>query len=91
MLTLEWSDEALDDLDQLAEYIGERNPMAGARLLDRIETFAERLCHFPYMHRTGRAPGTREAVVTPTYMLIYRVTADAVEILSVVHTRQQYP
>jgi toxin ParE1/3/4 len=91
VLTLDWTQEALDDLDQLAEYIGERNPAAGARLIEKLEACAERLCQFPFMHRSGRAPATREAVVTPNYLLIYRVTADTVEILSVVHTRQQYP
>lgn len=34
---------------------------------------------------------TREAVVHPNYILVYRVTADAVEIVSVVHARQEYP
>jgi len=35
--------------------------------------------------------GTREAVVHPNYILIYRVGTDAVEIVSLVHARQQYP
>lgn len=43
------------------------------------------------MCRSGRVPGTREAVVHPNYILIYRVTADAVEIVRLVHARQQYP
>jgi len=36
-------------------------------------------------------PGTREAVVHANYITIYRVTAEAVEIVSVVHARQLYP
>jgi len=43
------------------------------------------------MHRSGRVPGTREAVITPNYILVYRVTEDAVEIVNLMHTRQQYP
>jgi plasmid stabilization system protein ParE len=35
--------------------------------------------------------GTREAVVHPNYIIVYRVTTDAVEIVSVVHARQEYP
>lgn len=91
MLTLLWSERALEELDQLIAYIGERNQAAGDRLLERIEFCAERLTEFPYMHRAGREPGTREAVITPNYILIYRVAADAVEVLNVLHTRQQYP
>ena len=43
------------------------------------------------MYRAGREPGTREAVITPNYILLYCVTAEAVEVLNVLHTRQQYP
>jgi plasmid stabilization system protein ParE len=43
------------------------------------------------MHRNGRVPDTREAIVTPNYILIYRVGTEAIEILNVKHTRQQYP
>jgi len=35
--------------------------------------------------------GTREAVVHPNYILIYRVLDDRVEVVNVVHARQQYP
>jgi plasmid stabilization system protein ParE len=44
----------------------------------------------PFIHRPGRVTGTREAVVHPNYILIYRV-AEQIEILAVLHARQQYP
>lgn len=43
------------------------------------------------MYRVGRREGTREAVLHPNYVLVYRVGADTVEIVSVMHTRRQYP
>ena len=43
------------------------------------------------MYRAGRTEGTREAVVHPNYVLVYRVGNDAVEVVSVMHSRQQYP
>ena len=43
------------------------------------------------MYRSGRVPGTREAVAHPNYILIYKVGADAVEIVNVIHSRRQYP
>ncbi len=91
MLTLVWSAKALEELDNLMNYIGERNEAAADSLIERIEFCAERLTEFPYMHRSGRVHGTREAVINPNYVLVYRVTAEAVEVLSVLHTRQQYP
>ena len=62
------------------------------RLRQAVTQCAERLPAHPFMYRRGRASETREAVITPNYILIYRVTAYAVsEIVSVLHTRRQYP
>jgi toxin ParE1/3/4 len=58
---------------------------------DRIETCTERLADHPFMHRIGRASGTREAVVHPNYIVIYEVGSDSVTIRSVIHSRRQYP
>ena len=91
MLTLVWRASALDDLDQIITYIAERDLSAAERLQQDIEACAERLAGHPFMYRTGRVAGTREAVVHPNYILIYRVTAEAVEVVSLVHARQQYP
>ena len=44
----------------------------------------------PYIHRPGRRPGKREAIVHPNYILVYRVGA-AIDILAVLKARQQYP
>ncbi|WGG49007.1 type II toxin-antitoxin system RelE/ParE family toxin [Rugamonas sp. DEMB1] len=30
-------------------------------------------------------------LVHPNYLVVYRVDATAIEILSIIHTRQQYP
>jgi plasmid stabilization system protein ParE len=38
----------------------------------------------------GRVLNTREIIVHPNYLVIYRLT-DRIEILSVLHARQQYP
>jgi plasmid stabilization system protein ParE len=43
------------------------------------------------MYRAGRVEGTREAVVHPNYIIVYRIGTEAVEILDVLHTRRQYP
>ena len=61
------------------------------RLQARFEECAERLTAHPFMYRSGRVAGTREAVAHPNYILIYKVGADAVEVLNVIHSRRQYP
>jgi addiction module RelE/StbE family toxin len=91
VLTLVWRARALDDLRQIITYIAERDVAAAERLQDAIEAIAERLPEHPFMFRPGRVPGTREAVVHPNYILVYRVTADVVEVVNLVHARQAYP
>jgi plasmid stabilization system protein ParE len=38
-----------------------------------------------------RADGTREIVVHPNYLVIYCVASRAIEIVTVVHARPQWP
>jgi len=45
----------------------------------------------PDLYRVGRVDGTREMVVHPNYIVIYRVRPDHVEILAVLHARRRYP
>jgi toxin ParE1/3/4 len=91
VLTLVWRAGALDDLRQIITYIAERDVAAAERLQEAIEAIAQRLPEHPFMFRPGRVPGTREAVVHPNYILVYRVTADAVEVVNLVHARRAYP
>jgi toxin ParE1/3/4 len=45
----------------------------------------------PYLYRLGRVSGTRELVAHPNYIVVYRVSATAIEIVSILHSRQQFP
>ena len=72
-------------------YVAARNPAAARRLRELIETAVLKLPPHPYLFREGRVPGTREMVVHPNYIVVYRVTEAAIEIVSVLHARQQYP
>lgn len=91
MLPTVWSETATTDMEQLIAYLGERNPRAARMVRNLIVDAAERLGAHPYMYRAGREPDTREAVVHPNYLLIYRVELAAVRVLRVVHATQRYP
>ena len=91
MLTIKWRDEARSDLRQIITFIAQHNPDAAERLNATIEFAAERLTAYPKMHRAGRLSDTREAVVHPNYILVYRVGETMIEIINVMHTRRQYP
>ena len=90
-MNLIWLAGASRDLESIIAFIAERNAAAAQRLKALVEASAERLSAHPFLFRPGRVEGTREAVVHPNYVMVYRVAADAVEIVAIVHARQEYP
>lgn len=56
---------------------------------EAIRHTTNRIIENPYLYRPGRVAGTREAVVHPNYILVYRVTG-TIEILAMLHARQRY-
>ncbi len=45
----------------------------------------------PFLFRPGRVPGTREVVIRPNYLVVYKVGESVMEVLRVLHARRQYP
>ncbi|GHE19739.1 type II toxin-antitoxin system RelE/ParE family toxin [Halomonas urumqiensis] len=91
MLPVEWRPHALNSLENIAAYLNERNPYAAEVLLYAIEQTVEALPQHPYLYRHGRVLGTREAVVHPNYLLVYRIAVDHIAIIDVLHARREYP
>ena len=90
-MLIEWSESALADLREIVDYISERNYLAALDLHDRIEESVEHLAEHPYLYKQSlRRVGWREVVVHPNYIVFYRVTAK-VEILAVIHAREEFP
>lgn len=91
MLPVQWLAKARANLATIIEYIAERNDIAATELQDDIERAASQLPQHPYLYRPGRVAGTREIVVHPNYVVVYRVRPTAIEIVNVLHSRQKYP
>lgn len=86
-----WRPEAQTALIDLISYIAQHDPAASRRMLARIVESVEPARQYPNIGRIGRASGTREIVAHPNYIVIYRVLNDTVEVVDVLHARQQYP
>jgi toxin ParE1/3/4 len=91
MLPVAWRAQARADLEEILSYIAERNEWAAGSLLEAIEQATSQLPLHPYLYRHGRVDGTREIVVHPNYIVIYRVELTVIEVVAVLHSRQQYP
>jgi toxin ParE1/3/4 len=91
MLAIRWTVEAIEDLDQLTEYIAEHSAPAAMSMFEVIEASVMPASATPYLFRSGREPGTREIVAHPNYLVVYRVRDGWIEIVNVIHARQRYP
>lgn len=91
MLPIIWRASARADLAAIIRYIAEHDIPAARRLKSHLESVVLPLAEHPYLYRPGRVPGTRELVAHPNFILVYRVKADCVEVVSVLHSRQEYP
>ncbi|MDP3486671.1 MAG: type II toxin-antitoxin system RelE/ParE family toxin [Bacillota bacterium] len=93
---IRYSQDAMDDLDSIFDYISEDNRSAAAGLLKRLEESILQLADNP---RIGAVlptnelslvePGYRRIVVKP-YLVFYRLGTDEVFIARVLHSRQDW-
>ncbi|GAA1350321.1 type II toxin-antitoxin system RelE/ParE family toxin [Falsarthrobacter nasiphocae] len=91
MLLVKWQPQAREALWAILDYLSDRNHYAAEALQRTIEETTEALPQHPYLYRPGRVSGTREAVVHPNYLVIYRIATDHITIVDVLHARQKYP
>jgi toxin ParE1/3/4 len=83
---------AQDDIDALWFYIARRDIAAADRMVDRIVAATERLRLFPYSgnDRSDWRPGLQSIGASP-YIILYRVSADRIEIVRVLHGARDVP
>ncbi|MFM0165665.1 type II toxin-antitoxin system RelE/ParE family toxin [Paraburkholderia sediminicola] len=89
-MLVEWRPHARQALQDIYEYIDDRSPEAADAMFDTITSAVADLAEHPYIYRVGRVRNTREMVVHPNYLVVYRVT-DRIVIVDVLHARRQYP
>jgi addiction module RelE/StbE family toxin len=89
---LRWSEEAADDLERITNYLFEETPQHAPELVRAIYHAPAALLQFPNRGRTGKKEGTRELALTPLpYIVVYRITGDAIHILRILHGAQKWP
>lgn len=90
-MRLTWSAMAYKDRLRILELIAEENPIAAEALDETFRDKARRAAQYPALYKSGRRPGTREIVVHPNYVMVYRTLVDQIEIIRILHARQQWP
>lgn len=82
---------ALADRERIMDFIARGNPAAALKLDELIEQKVDQLSTQPTLYRMGRKTGTREMVVHPNYLVIYRIHKGWIEILRVKHAAKKNP
>jgi addiction module RelE/StbE family toxin len=89
---LEYAPRYFRRLEDIRERIAAENPTAASRMIERIRAAVTRLAASPALGRPGRIAGTRELVIPGTpYIVPYRVKADLVQIITILHGAQRWP
>lgn len=87
-----WLKSALNNLDEIAEYISQESPQAPQQVVGLIVEQVNQLTAQSALGRSGRVVGTRELVVSNTHYLVpYRIKNNQVEVLRVFHTSRRPP
>jgi addiction module RelE/StbE family toxin len=91
MMQLKWRAMALRDRGAIMDTIAQGQPAAAIKLDIEFEEHAEQARQRPELYKPGRVADTREIVVRPHYVMVYRFDEVKVEILRVLHTAQKWP
>ncbi len=93
--TIEWTEPATADLEEIVRYSTKRNPSAAERLGAEILQHVEILARFPFIGPVYErdSSGRTRAILCRKYRTFYRVVKDPgrVEILTVWHGFRQDP
>ena len=90
-MTIAWSERAIDRLREIHDFIAEESIDGAVAVMGRIFESVERLRAFP---KSGRIVpeyervDIREIIVAP-YRVLYREDGERIEIVNVLHSRQQ--
>jgi len=85
-----WSQEALDDIDNIAEFISRDSPYHAQQVVERLFELSGAIAEHP---RAGRvvpefgSANIRERFLY-SYRLIYEIQVDHIDVLAVIHGKR---
>ena len=92
-MIVHWTETAIQHLTGIYQYIAQDSPRYAQRVADKILHRSEQIPVFPQSGRRVpeyEATDIREIIERP-YRLIYRIKADQIDVLAVIHSAQRFP
>ena len=91
-MRLRWTPAAVEDLEQITDYLFEQTPEHAPRLVREIYGAPALLIQFPNRGRPGRKPRTRELILPSLpYIVVYEILEHAVRVLRILHSARRWP
>ena len=86
-MIVHWTENAIEHLVNIYEYIAINSPTYGKKMVDRITRRSEQIAEHPLSGRKVPeydAKDIRELIEKP-YRIIYRIKPDQIDVLAVIH------
>lgn len=93
MIRLVWTRPALEDVREIRAYIARDSPRYARVVAERLVAAVEHLTDHPLSGRVVPEVGqsTLREGIEPPYRIVYRVRAELLEVVAVVHSARQFP
>ena len=86
-----WTKNAVQDRDDIWDYLHAENPKAALEMDRRFTEAASRISQNPKIGPAGIISGTREIIPHSSYRLVYQLDPDVIWIMALVHTARAWP
>ena len=91
-MKIRYAGPAKQDLIDIQDYIAKDDHAAAYRLAQRVKDQVSHLAQHPHLGRPGQVQDTRELSISGTpFFVVYRIKRRTIEVLTVVHSRRQWP
>ena len=92
-MSVHWTNNAIEHLTNIYEYIGLNSPTYAKKMVDRITRRSVQIVDQPYSGRKVpeyQVEDIRE-LIEPPYRIIYRIKMDQIDVLAVIHGARLMP
>ena len=92
-MNVHWTDLAVKHLADIHEYIARTSPRYALRMVDRLTRRSQQIGSFPQSGRPvpGKNDKNLREVFEGPYRIIYRIKADQIDVVAVIHGSRKWP
>lgn len=92
-MQINYSDQSIDDLSKIGEYIAKDSKSRAVQYLKKLKTKIELLIHFPLIGMECQSKGIYEdcrVMIFESYLIFYTINKDSIRINRIFHHTVNY-